>query len=220
MIVGIGILTRFDSSSTSSSSERIVMWSRGVYAALTLISSCSYIVDSAQKYALAVAARQRINEVLMKIPLETPLNDDDEVIEGFSQTSFTREEEGLGMERKALLSEEIHSGGYIECQSLSPHTQQTRCHICSPPILPSSSLKEYILKLNSFDLYSKDAKKLLVKSLSLNITPAMRLLIKGPTGSGKSSLLKLLFQRLKEESIPTLYCPQSPYLVHQVKEIL
>jgi ABC-type multidrug transport system fused ATPase/permease subunit len=120
------------------------------------------------------------------------------------------------------------------------------CSICQHSPLPpnhdlhnarvsaSTPALAFHIEFPMFDLYTKDKKKLLIKSLqfpSLSSKKPFRLLITGATGCGKSTLLKTVSTKILEDTTREtkemtmkmkmkmkmmMYCPQQPYFLLKV----
>jgi ABC-type uncharacterized transport system fused permease/ATPase subunit len=221
-IVGLALFHHKEMAENSS--ERIVLWSRGVYSSIALISAFSSIIDSLQWYSLAKAAMKRIDEFLYKTRNSSvpSLDGDDLHLEQPSESyswQKPKNHRAKGKERQGEddLEEQLLQPG-IEVVSSSSvryaENKSTTCRICCSASLSSP----FQLSIQYLDLYSKDHKKKLIHSLNLSMASQMRLLVSGPTGSGKSTLLKtiatMIVRQYNQEMV--LYCPQQSYFMIKV----
>ena len=201
--------------SLSDSSERVVLWSRGVYSSIALISAFGSVIDSLQWASLASAAKRRLDEFACRSGCSAVGSENRAGVDGDREMSSLLlggrerdedQEEGL---RELLLSS-------IEIPPISSDPSRCApCRICSPC---PPAVGAFDLSLESVDLYSKDRARLLTRSLTLSLRRGMRLLITGPCGSGKSTLLRTLAceaaKKFSKDSL--LYCPQQPYAMVKV----
>jgi ABC-type uncharacterized transport system fused permease/ATPase subunit len=132
MIVGISLFLSASSSSSSSasasssassisSSQRILLWSRGIYASLALINGLSLIIDSLQWYSLMKASQQRIEEFFSKTAhslasTETSKQQKDEKKQQSSSS--------LSSSLSSIFSSRNDGHAYIQLKNLSDHEKK------------------------------------------------------------------------------------------------
>lgn len=179
----------------SSESDVASMLAKGSYACLYLLSSFSAVIDSLEILSQLIALATRILEVFSfdKNSSSSPIPH--VIFNNYSIPLFRPSK--LESDRRNNI-EMVDSNKYVKLDNSSNHGYEIASDITMLPITDKLTSNynqnlpvDVIMLIRNIDVFSID-RKLLITSLSLQVSDGMRLLITGPSGLGKSTLVNLL----------------------------